>query len=659
MYIQVRLLKGYAQPLFYEVPPHISQKDLVGSIVRVPIQKRIEQALVLNVFTYKPKSTFEIRPIECIEKLPDDPHYINFIKQLAAYQQTEPTYYLKRIHLFLAQKPSADASDVEEQPQPKHKSHKEVILTEEQQTVADFICTKIDAGEFTPTVLHGVTGSGKTEVYKKIIEHTYAQHKTALLMLPEVTLALQFERILKEQLPAHIPLFSFHSGTSTKNKKAAYRYLMEKKPLVIIGVHVPILLPLPNLGVILVDEEHETGYQEKSHPKTNTKEAAILRASMHKIPILLGSATPSVSTLYNVKTRGRHFFQLKKRFAGHFPTINTVILTDKRQRRNFWISQQLQDAIKDRLQKKEQVILFLNRRGHSFFVQCMQCSFIFSCTNCSVSLTLHEDEMLRCHYCGYARTLPSKCPACNASEKELLKKGVGTQKLMSIVQSIFPQARIARADMDTTKNKNAWKETVAAFSAGNIDILIGTQTITKGYHFPKVTLVGIIWADLNLHFPRYNATETTLQQLIQVAGRAGRQTNESLVILQTMAYHKVFDYINELDYLRFYQDEIAVRKEALYPPCIRLIELEIRATDERAVENDARAIVQLLTQINTRLNLGVIIMGPAKPPVHKINNCYSRVIYLKAPTMQQAYKLFEAVKKISFTSTIYFTPNPL
>lgn len=659
MYIQVRLLKGFAQPLLYEVPADMQHSNLVGSIVRVPIQKRVEQALVLNTFAYKPKSAFEIRPIESIETLPDDPHYMPFIKQLAQYYQTEATYYLKRIHLFIAQKPMADAPQLEENTYDEHGYRKAVILTDEQQTVADFVCQKIDAGIYAPTVLHGVTGSGKTEVYKKIIEHAHAQGKTTLLMLPEVTLALQFERILKEQLPAHITLLSFHSGSSPKSKKLIRQYLLDKLPIVIIGVHVPILLPLPNLGVIIVDEEHESGYQEKSHPKTNTKEAAIMRAKLHNIPIVLGSATPSVSTLYNVKQRGWHFFQLKKRFAGHFPTVKVVTLADKRQRRNFWISQQLLEGIKDRLAKKEQIILFLNRRGHSFFVQCKCCSFIFACNNCSVSLTLHEDESLRCHYCGHVRQCPPACPACGAGESELVKKGVGTQKLVGIVQSLFPSARIARADMDTTTKKNEWKKTMADFAAGNIDILIGTQTITKGYHFPKVTLVGIIWADLNLHFPRYNATETTLQQLIQVAGRAGRQTDESLVILQTMADHRVFEYINEINYLRFYQDEIEMRDEVHYPPCTRLIELEIRSDKEHIADADAQDIVDKLVLLNDQHDFGVTVMGPAKPPVHKIKNSFSRVIYLKAPTMQHAYTLFSLIDRKRYKGMIYFTPNPL
>ncbi len=656
MFIQVRLLKGFPQPLLYEVPSNLAQQDLTGSIVRVPIQKRIAQALVLRTFSYKPNSAFEIRPIEGIERLPNDAHYMPFIQHLAQYYQTEPTYYLKRIHQFVAQKPITETAPIEEH---EHKTANKIELTDEQQCVFDFVQPNITQSKFTPTVLHGVTGSGKTEVYKKLIEHSYAQNRTTLLLLPEVTLALQFERLLKQQLPSNIALLSFHSASSAKDKKMIWQRLMDEQPTVILGVHVPILLPLPNLGLIIVDEEHEVGYQEKKHPKTNTKEAAIMRAKLHNVPILLGSATPSMSTLYNVKQRGWHFFQLKKRFAGHFPSIKIVTLADKKQRRNFWISQQLQDAIKDRLKKKEQIILFLNRRGHSFFVQCKLCSFIFECNNCSVSLTLHENNRLNCHYCGYYRTLPPECPTCEQPEKNFIKKGVGTQKLVTIVQNLFPTARIARADMDTSTKKKQWKETMEQFDSGELDMLIGTQTITKGYHFPKVTLVGIIWADLNLHFPRYNATETTLQQLIQVAGRAGRQTDESLVILQTMAEHHAFEYMHEVDYLKFYHDEISVRKEVNYPPCTRLVEIEIRANDERQVEHDANNIIEKLFDANDTLQYNATIMGPAKPPVHKIKNSFSRVIYLKTDNMHYAYQLFEAIGKKQYKSSVYFTPNPL
>ncbi|MDZ4152700.1 MAG: primosomal protein N', partial [Methylicorpusculum sp.] len=402
------------------------------------------------------------------------------------------------------------------------------------------------------------------------------------------------------QLPPTVILYSFHSATSVKLKKQVWQALLKKEACVIIGVHVPVLLPHPNLGLIIVDEEHEAGYQEKKHPKVNSKEAAILRASLHKIPIVLGSATPSIASLYNVKHRGWHFFQLKKRFAGAFPKIKTVSLTEKKgARRSFWISKELELAIGEQLRKQEQTIIFLNRRGFSFFVQCKACSFVVSCANCSVSLTLHGNNQLTCHYCGYAIPMPTKCPGCKASEDQLLKKGIGTQQIVSILEKLFPTARIGRADLDVTSKKNIWQQTVTAFELGTLDILVGTQTITKGFHFPNVSLVGIIWADLNLHFPVYNSAETTLQQIIQVAGRAGRQKPDSTIIVQSMIEHPIFRFMHEIDYLNFYTHELHNREELSYPPYGRLIEIELKHVHEQMVEQDANNLAEKLMNART------------------------------------------------------------
>ena len=519
MYIQVKLLKGFQKPLTYKVPNDWEKQNLVGKIVRVPIRNREASALVLNQFAQlKTKEKFEIRAATAIEKLPQDVNYNTFISKLANYHQIQKLHFLQRVRTFLEQ---ADKAIRKTKTQEENKKElKEIKLTKEQQQVTNFLKEKITQQIYQPTVLHGVTGSGKTEVYKKLIMHAIAQNKSALLLLPEVTLAIQFEKIMREQLTQDIEIFSFHSATTVKNKKIAWQKLVNEMPILIIGVHIPMLLPIANLGFIIIDEEHETGYQEKKHPKINTKDAAIMRAHTNGIPILLGSATPSLASLYNVKKNNWKFFQLKKRFSGNFPVVKTVYLSDKKIRRNFWISQQLEDAISNTLAKREQVIIFLNRRGFSFFVQCKDCSFIFTCPNCSVSLTLHKGGTLTCHYCEYAIEQPKCCPECN--KKEFLKKGIGTQQVVTILEKIFPYARIGRADLDTTTKKKLWQETMEDFEAGCIDILVGTQTISKGFHFPRVTLVGVLWADLNLHFPVFNATETTLQQLIQVAGRAGR-----------------------------------------------------------------------------------------------------------------------------------------
>ncbi len=653
MFIQVRLLNGFPRPLWYRIPESWKTHDLVNVIVQVPLRNTVIPALVQLVSPRAP-ADYEIKEAISIEPFPDDAHYTQFTQHLAQYYQVDPFYFVKRVKLFIGSK-------IEDEPEyipQSFPTHSDVTLTAEQQVVADFLKPKISSNVYAPTVLHGVTGSGKTEVYKELIVHTLAHGKTVMLLLPEVTLAVAFEHRLRAQLPQNVPILSFHSAVGPKEKRQLWQGLLHKTPMLIIGVHLPILLPIANLGLIIIDEEHEIGYQEKKHPKINSKEAALMRAQLYKIPILLGSATPSLSTLYNVKHRGWHFFQLKNRFAGAFPKVETVLLTDKKARKNFWISQKLYEAMQDRLAKQEQTIIFLNRRGYSFFVQCKNCSFIFECKTCSVSLTLHDENQLSCHYCGFNSPLPSCCPSCKASASELLKKGIGTQQVVSILQKLFPTARIERADMDTTTKKKKWQHTVQAFAKGNIDILVGTQTITKGYDFPGVTLVGILWADLNLHFPIFNAAETCLQQLIQVAGRAGRQKKESLVIVQAMDDHSVFSYLNEIDYLSFYHNELENRELMGYPPCKRLVEIELKHTQEDALEREAQHLASALLSLQHKKNLDVTILGPAKPPVHKIKNVFSRKIYLKGASIADIVSLWQAVDLRKFGSLIFFTPNP-
>ncbi len=661
MFIQVRLLKGFPKPLLYSVPDNWPKADLVGRVVHVPIQKRTEHALILEQYKQKPAGNkFDIRPALALEPFPLDPHYQTFIKKLADHHQLDPLHFFKRMRKFIADEKKAiqNRSSLSKSTTSDREKCYEIILTNEQQQVVDFILPKIKKLQYTPTILHGVTGSGKTECYKAMIVETIKNNKSALLLLPEVTLALQFENIMRAQLPKNITIFGFHSVSTARDKKRLWKALLAKQPLLVIGVHLPILLPIPNLGLIVVDEEHEVGYQEKKHPHINSKEAAILRAHTAEIPIVLGSATPSISSLYNIKKHGWHFFQLKKRFAGAFPKIKTVFLTDKKFRRNFWISQKLENSIQDRLSKQEQVIIFLNRRGFSFFVQCKDCGFIFECPNCSVSLTLHNNDQLTCHYCKHSQTLPDKCSTCKTTKKTtFIKKGIGTQQVVSILEKLFPFARIGRADLDTTRKKKLWHETVAAFKEKKLDILVGTQTITKGYHFPGVTLVGILWADLNLHFPTYNATETTLQQLLQVAGRAGRQSEQSTVIVQAMDNHPVLKYLNEIDYLQFYASELKTRKQLGYPPYGRLAQLEIRHTNQEAAEAEANQLVEYLLSINQKMNLSVQIMGPSEPPVSKIKRTYIRKIYLKSNSPKAIKTLIRALGRLRGHIKTLFTPH--
>jgi primosomal protein N' (replication factor Y) len=645
MFIDVKLLSGFTKPLTYTIPSSFGVLP-VGTIVKVPVRTTVVPALVVACYATKKESLFTLKECLSVEAFPKDPHYMTFITALARYHLTDPVYFIARIRSFIEQKESDDAPIIEERFIPNT-----VQLTQEQQAVVHYLQPKITQQVYAPTLLHGVTGSGKTEVYKKLIEHAYQEGKTTILLLPEVTLATQFEKILKVQLP-DLPIISFHSASSAKTKRNLWQSLQDGKPQLIIGVHLPVLLPVENLGLIIIDEEHEVGFQEKKHPKINTKSAAVMRAQQYNIPILMGSATPSITSLYNVETRGWVLFKLTTRFGGAFPTIKHVLLPDQKQRKNFWISTELYNGIKEQLLKKEQTIIFLNRRGICFFLQCKECAHIFECKFCSVSLTLHGDNMLKCHYCSYLQQAPEVCPKC--TKKEFLKKGIGTQQIVTILEKLFPTARIARADMDTTTNKKVWQNTITDFEQEGLDILVGTQTITKGFHFPKVTLVGVIWADVNLNFPIYNAKEVVLQQLIQVAGRAGRCSLNGRVILQSMTDSPLFKYINELDYLKFYDHEIINRKLIGYPPALRFAELELKHKKEEVAEQEAFLVASLLLkQPNLR------VLGPAQPPVSKIKRVFSRKIYIKADRFEQLTSAFKALEHLKLKSELFFTPQPL
>lgn len=655
MFIKVRLLNGFKRELLYKAPDCTNQINLVGQLVQVPLRNKLVHALVMeqNTVISEPQ-TFAIKDIHTVQLAPLDTHYWPFISTLARHYHTDITYILRRLQTILAMRPLSTPSDTEDQ---SLALKGETVLTPEQEHVYQLIYPDLTVEKFSPTLLHGVTGSGKTEIYKKLICKALKQNKTTIFMLPEVTLALQFQNLLQNTLPAHKQaIFGFHSASSKHEKRALWQALIAQQPLVLLGVHLPVLLPISNLGLIIVDEEHETGYQEKSHPKINSKQAALIRAQQYKIPIVLGSATPALESLYNVHKRNWRFCQLTQRFAGSFAQVQVVQILAERhlKRRNFWISRELETAITECLAKHEQALIFLNRRGVCFFVQCTQCAHIVMCPRCSVSLTLHEHEQLHCHYCSRTQAIPQACPVCK--NKSFLNRGIGTQHMVSILEKLFPTARIARADLDATVNKKNWQTTLNNFQSRTLDILVGTQTITKGYHFPHVTLVGIIWADLNLNFPTYNASETTLQQLIQVAGRAGRQRPESRVIVQTMSNHHIFSFINEIDYLKFYNYELEQRQVLDYPPCGRFAEIELINKNERALEQDAHKLATELIRTNTPK---LTILGPTVPPIKKIKYIHRRKIYLKAPTFAPIHQALTQIHRLKLQSTWYFNPNPL
>ncbi len=653
MLIHVRLLQYAKKTFTYSVPSDLQSKMVPGVFVQVPLQQRIIPAVVQAIADETASYDFEVKSIKSVYPFPEDVHYNQFIDRVSQYYQVDELHFFRRVQKFLQEKEKSvelamHNFDIE--------PCKEVTLTSEQKEVCEQVFPYIKQNQQKTFVLHGVTGSGKTEVYKKLIQEVLLKNKSVFLLLPEITLALQFEKIIQKSFTQHV-IIGFHSATTIKQKRLLWKMLLENKPVIIIGVHLPILLPVSNLGLIIVDEEHDAGYQEKKHPKVHSRDMAILKAVMYNVPIVLGSATPSLQSLCNVQRYDWKLLTLKQRFAGSFPKVKMVSLKEKEKRKHFWITQELYYKIKQRLEHKEQVIIFLNRRGYSFFVQC-SCSFVFECQKCSVSLTLHQDGYLVCHYCGYKEEVKKRCPSCNGWHEEFIKKGIGTQQLTQVLQRLFPQATVARADADTTVKKRSWQQTVSDMLHGDIDILVGTQSITKGYHFPKVTLVGVLWADLNLHFPIYNAAETTLQQLIQVAGRAGRQSEHSEVIVQAFDQHPVFDHVSEVQYMQFCTQEMQKRKEVGYPPYKHIAEIEVRHKDQQVVEKEASVLKKLL-QENIAEELQVEVLGPVQAVVYRVKDVFAQKIVLKSFSRKQLVYVFHNAPKDCYVSSIFFTIDPV
>lgn len=653
MNINVRLLSYSSKTFTYAVPAEWQESIAPGILVQVPLKQRIVAAVVESIASGNHSYQFELKPIVSVFTVPDDSSYSVFISKVAQYYQIDVLFLQRRLQMFLIEQNNIQVFV----PTQETGACEEVIFTDEQQRVLDIILPTVQSQKHDVFVLHGVTGSGKTEVYKRLAQEVLQQGKAVMLLFPEVTLALRFQDIFTKSFQ-DTPVIGFHSASTAKQKKMLWQMLLDKKPMIILGVHLPVLLPIPHLGLVVVDEEHDHGYQEKKHPKINSKDMAILKASLKGVPVVLGSATPSLQSLWNIQNKGWKFLQMKKRFKGTFPKVKVVSLQKGQRRKYGWIHDELYQAIEDRLLKKEQTIIFLNRRGYSFFVQC-NCSFVFSCHQCSVSLTLHQSNFLMCHYCGYQEQLPHQCPSCKQYESEFIKKGIGTQQVVAMLQKFFPQARIERADLDTTSKKRSWAHTVEEMYSGNIDILVGTQSITKGYHFPKVTLVGVLWADLNLHFPIYNASENTLQQLIQVSGRAGRQSDESLVVIQAFDQHPIFNFIDEANYLGFYSYEIENRKGLHYPPCSHIAEIEFRCEDEKVLHQDGILVAELCRKIALQQGFRVDVLGPVASLVNRVKNIYFQKLILKSSSRHQLMNVFWQVKQTKLQSSLAFTMDPI
>ncbi|WP_338410289.1 primosomal protein N' [uncultured Flavobacterium sp.] len=513
------------------------------------------------------------------------------------------------------------------------------------------------------TLLHGVTASGKTEIYIKLIEKQINKNKQVLFLLPEIALTTQLVQRLVAYFGNQVAVF--HSKYSNNERIEVWNQVLEnsEKAKVVIGVRSALFLPYSNLGLIVVDEEHEQTYkQESPAPRYHARDCAIVLAKQHQAKVLLGSATPSLETYYNVKINKYKLVELTERYGKVvLPEINLIDLKDKyfRKRMNGHFSDDLIQGITNALALGEQVILFQNRRGFSPYVECITCGHVPSCPSCDVSLTYYKyKSQLRCHYCGYSIANPSHCHACQSLE--LTTKGFGTEQIELELKAIFPNSNIGRMDQDTTRGKFGYEKIIDSFKNKEIDVLVGTQMLAKGLHFDNVTLVGILNADNLLNQPNFRAYERAFQMLTQVAGRSGRSEKKGLVLIQTYnLYHNTIQQVLNNDYSSMFKEQIYERENFKYPPFYKLIKLTLKHKDFDKLKEGSLWIYSVLLQ-----NLSIPILGPEEPAISRIRNEYIRTILIKIPkennlaaTKQLIFKIRNSFESISFYRAIKMTIN--
>ena len=493
-------------------------------------------------------------------------------------------------------------------------------LNEEHQQVYKEIFNFINTNE--TFLLYGVTGSGKTNVYMKVIEDVIKNNKTAILLVPEISLTPQ---IIKRFTSYFSNIAVLHSGLSDGEKYDEWRKINEGKVNIVIGARSAIFAPLKNIGVIIIDEEHSQTYKQENNPRYNAIDIAKERCKYHNCPLILGSATPSLESFARAKKNVYKLLELKNRYNNNtMPKVEIIDMNKEFKKASGYFSNALIDQIKETLERKEQVILFLNRRGYSSFLTCSSCGYVEKCPNCDISLTYHKSSnMLRCHYCGYATKRKKLCPKC---QEEFKDYGIGTEKVEEELKSLIKDAKIIRMDVDTTTTKNAHAKIINSFLEEKYNILVGTQMIAKGLDFPNVTLVGVLNADIGLNFPDFRSSETTFSLLNQVLGRSGRGNKEGKVLIQTFnPEHYAIAYTKNHDYLGFYNEEMKIRKILKYPPYYYICSIKIISKDYNLASKSSYDVVNYLKQ-NIK---NEIILGPSVCNVFKLNNNYRFQIIIK------------------------------
>lgn len=540
-------------------------------------------------------------------------------------------------------------------------------LNEEQKSAFNKVNECIKQSKYQEFLLFGITGSGKTEVYMQLIEQLLKKEKSSIMLVPEISLTPQtVDRFIGRFGEDNIAVL--HSKLSVGERYDQWKKIERGKAKIVIGARSAIFAPVKNLGIIIIDEEHDESYKSENNPRYNAKDIASYLAKKNNIPLILGSATPDIKTYYKALNGNIELLEMQKRAnSSSLPNVEIVDLRNELILGNkSMISIKLHELIEENLKNKKQTILFLNRRGFSTFVMCRDCGYTAKCKNCNISLTYHiKDRKLKCHYCGYETKEIELCPECNSHNIRYF--GTGTQKLEIEINKIFPQATTIRMDVDTVSKKNSHEEILNKFKNDGIDILIGTQMVVKGHHFPNVTLVGVIAADSSLNIEDYRASERTFQILTQVAGRAGRDKEKGNVIIQTYNPDNFsIECAKEQNYRKFYETEIELREKLRYPPFCDIIHIGISGNTQTDVEKVSNNIYEYLKNITIKNNIDMNIFKPVPAPIDKIKNKIRWRIIIKCKLdaeivniLNQTSKIINNyIEKVKNTSRVSIDINP-
>ena len=524
-------------------------------------------------------------------------------------------------------------------------------LNSGQQAAYNTICRAIDhtsPEERKPILLHGITGSGKTEVYLQAVQHALDQGKSVIVLVPEISLTPQTVQHFKARFASLTDAVAvIHSHLSQGERFDEWHRLRSGKARIVVGARSAIFAPLPDLGLIIVDEEHENTYKQESPPRYQGRDLAVVRAHIEECPVVLGSATPSLESYQNAQSGKYQLIRLDERADGaSLPLIRVVDMRiEARKQKSLGmtiLSEPLRQAMEKRLAEKEQMILFLNRRGFARSLQCPSCGYVCECQHCALPLTYHRsEERLMCHLCGFQSIVPRKCPKCQ--DPSIRLQGFGTEKVEEVLRKVFPKATLARLDTDTTRRKNALKDTLTAFRARKIDILLGTQMIAKGLDFPNVTLAAVLNADLSLHIPDFRAGERTFQLLTQVAGRSGRGEMEGEVVIQTFTPHSPsIQFARHHDYSGFAEQEFEFRRQFSYPPFAHSALLSTRATHERLAEFTLENIHRRLEE---KLPNGISLGVPNPAPTPRTHGQFRFQLLMRAQNARTLTKHVQHILK--------------